>query len=230
MENFNYYNPVKVVFGAKTVKEIGSYASQYGKKALLVSYKEVSYIQSVIDCIHTELSKNGVAYTDFFQVTANPLLSQARAGIETAINENVDVIIGLGGGSVMDCAKIIAAGVLYDGDIENMIMFSHSEIKSVSPTKALPTIMIPTLPATGSEMNPTAVITDDKTNKKSYVWEPSCLYPKVAILDPELTLTLPVYQTACGAFDIVSHIVEAYLNGNTEYDLDVLDRMQEGGY
>lgn len=228
MEKFNYYNPVKVVFGEDSIKEVGSNVALYGKRALLVSYQNVSFFQKTIDTIHQELKENGVECVDCFIITANPLMSQARTGVELCLKHNLDVIIGLGGGSVMDCAKIIAAGALYGEDISKMIMFSHSDVQSVPPTKALPTVMIPTIPATGSEMNPTAVITDDETKQKSYVWEPSCLYPKVAILDPNLTLSLPPYQTACGAFDIIAHVVEAYLNGNTDYDLEVLDRMQEG--
>ena len=204
---------------------ISQIEKQFGKGSIM---KLGDDVQKTIDVIHNKLKENDVICTDYFAVTANPLISQAKKGVEICIEKNIDVVIGFGGGSDMDCAKIIAAGALYGNNIENMIMFSHSNIKSVPPEKSLPTVMIPSLPATGSEMNPTAVITDDKTKKKSYIWEPGCLYPKVAILDPELTLSLPPYQTACGAFDIISHVVEAYLIGNTDYDLEVLDRMQEG--
>ena len=228
MENFVYYNPVKVVFGSGSLKEVGANVAAYGKKALLVSYANPTFLAKTIAVIHEELIKCNVSCVDYFAVTANPLLSQARQGVSLCLDNEIDIVIGLGGGSVMDCAKIIAAGALYGNDIGGMIMFSHSNVKSVSPKRALPTVMIPTIPATGSEMNPTAVITDDQTKQKSYVWEPKCFYPKVAILDPDLTLSLPPYQTACGAYDIIAHVAESYLNGNPDYDLEVTDRLQEG--
>ena len=88
-------------------------------------------------------------------------------------------------------------------------------------------IMIPTLPATGSEMNPTSVITDEATHRKSYVWSPDCLYAKVALVDPSLSKTLPAYQTACGALDTIAHTVEGYFNGEPGINIDLQDRLQE---
>ena len=108
-----------------------------------------------------------------------------------------------------------------------MLMLSHSNITSIPPENTLPTVMIPTLPATGSEMNSTAVITEEESGKKSYVWAPA-LYPCVAIFEPKLTASLPPYQTACGAFDIAAHVIEAYLNGAPDVDLTLHDKMQEG--
>jgi Uncharacterized oxidoreductases, Fe-dependent alcohol dehydrogenase family len=112
-----------------------------------------------------------------------------------------------------------------------MIKFSHSQDEQILPKQALPMIMIPTLPATASEMNPTAVVTDDATNRKSYVWEPRCLYPKVSILDPTLTLSLPAYQTACGGIDAISHIVEAYFfsDEDTFGNIDLQSNLQIAG-
>ena len=228
MENFVYYNPVKVIFGVGSLNNIGVEAAIYGKKVMLVSYENPTFFENTINRIHNSLKENNVEYIDYFGVTANPLLSQAKKGVEICKENAMELVIGLGGGSVMDCAKIIAAGVVYPYDIEQMIMFSHSDITSIPPNDSLPTVMIPTLPATGSEMNPTAVITDDKTMKKSYVWEPSCLYPKAAIMDPELTVSLPPYQTACGAFDIIAHVIEAYLNGRPDMNLTLQEHMQEG--
>lgn len=227
MENFEYYNPVRVVFGEGSLKTIGNHVKAYGKNALLVSYTDVSFFKSTVETIENALQENGVACTEFFAVTANPLLSQARAGVALCKEKNIDVVIGLGGGSVMDCAKIIAAGVLYKRDIKDMLMLSHSNISSVPPTETLPTVMIPTLPATGSEMNSTAVVTEDESGKKSYVWTPA-LYPKVAVFEPTLTTSLPPYQTACGAFDIIAHVMEAYVNGAPNVDLTLHDKMQEG--
>ena len=230
MFDFEYYNPVKVLFGEDKISEIGKVTANYGKRAMLVSYENVSFFSALIDDIHQRLAECDVECVDYFAITANPQLCQVKAGVSLGRDRCVDVIIGLGGGSVMDSAKVIAAGMLYPHDIEKMFMFSHSDITQISPTEALPTVMIPTLAGTGSEMNPTAVITDETSGKKSYVWEPSCLYPKAAILDPKLTVSLPAYQTACGAFDIIAHVIEAYFNGDERNgnDLALHDAMQLG--
>lgn len=227
MNSFEYYNPVKVNFSVGAIDLVGEEVKVYGKNALIVSYEDVSFLKNTIENIHKSLKENGVCVTELFNVTANPTLSQAKKGIALCKEKNIDVVIGLGGGSAMDCAKVISAGVYYEEDISKMIAYSHSKNSQIPPTKALPMIMIPTLPATGSEMNPTAVITDDIQNRKSYVWAPDCLYPKVAIMDPALTVGLPKIQTACGAIDTIAHITEAYFNGDNS-NLDIQDRMQEG--
>ncbi len=228
MEKFEYYNPVKVVFGEGTLSQIGNYAALYGKKALLVTYESAAYFEDVIQTIHTCLENEGVECIDFMGVTANPKVSQAKKGVDICRENGVDVIVALGGGSVIDCSKVIAAGVYYEHPLSKMLMLSHSDVTSIPPQKALPYIAIPTLAGTGSEMNPIGVVTDDETGKKSYVWEPSCLYAKAAIMDPTLTTGLPSYQTACGGYDIFAHVMEAYINGDPKVDLTLHDRMQEG--
>lgn len=231
MENFEYYNPVKIIFGAGEVQRIGTEAKKYGKKALIVSYKRISFCGDLFERIHGKLEEQGIDYVDYFAATANPRISQAIGGVELGKKEKVDLIIGVGGGSAMDLSKVIAAGILYPyEDIRKMIRFSHSDDTQILPKEALPMIMIPTLSATASEMNPTAVITDDETLRKSYVWEPSCLYPKVSILDPTLIVTLPAYQTACGAIDAISHVVEPFFFSDeaTYGNIDLQDYMQIG--
>ena len=228
MENFEYYNPVKVVFGAGVLSQIGSYAAAYGKKAMLVTYTECRFFKDAMDTIHESLAAAGVSCVDYLGVTANPLLSQARTGVGLCRENGVDLLIALGGGSAIDCTKVIAAGYYYEHDMAQMLMLSHSDVTAIPPEKALPVIAVPTLAGTGSEMNPIGVITDDASGKKSYVWEPSCLYAKVAIMDPTLTTSLPPYQTACGGFDIVAHVMEAYINGDPQVNLTLHDRMQEG--
>lgn len=228
MENFEYYNPVKVVFGAGVLEQVGTYAAMYGKKALLVTYTECGFFAETIDAIHKSLEAAGVSCIDFMGVTANPRTSQAKKGVELCKENDIDLLIGLGGGSVIDCTKVIAAGCFYEHDLAKMLMLSHSDVTSIPPTKALPYIAIPTLAGTGSEMNPIGVVTDDISGQKSYVWEPSCLYAKAAIMDPTLTTGLPPYQTACGGIDIVAHVMEAYINGDPETNLTLQDRMHEG--
>ena len=231
MNNFEFFNPVKVIFGAGEVARVGSEAAKLGRKALLVSYMDVHFYGDLPKRIHGWLEEQGVNCVDAFLATANPTIAQARAGIETGRREGVDLVIGLGGGSAMDLAKVIAAGILYPHDLIRMIKFTHSEAEyQIPPKEALPLLMVPTLPATSSEMNPTAVITDEATQRKSYVWEPACLYPKVSILDPALTVTLPSYQTACGALDAMSHVVEPFFFSNeaTFGNLALHDHVQIG--
>lgn len=231
MNNFEFYNPVKLVFGPGEVSRIGAEAKAYGKRALVVSYTNVEFYGDLFDRIQSSLNACGIAAVNYFGATANPKICEAKAGVELGKREGVDMVIGVGGGSAMDLAKIIAAGILYPyDDLRRMIAFSHSQSDQVSPKEALPILMIPTLPATSSEMNPTAVITDEETQRKSYVWEPGCLYPKVSILDPTLTTTLPAYQTACGAVDAISHVVEPFFFSDeaTYGNIDLQDHMQIG--
>lgn len=228
MNNFEYVNPVKVIFGEGVINQLGTNAAKYGKKAVIVSYNDVSFFGDMFDIMHQSLTGAGVEYRDYLAVTANPTLEQAQGGIDVCKSFNADIVIGVGGGSAMDCAKVIAAGVKYPHELNRMISFSHSEDWQIPPIEALPTIMIPTLPATGSEMNPTAVITDEETKRKSYVWAPDCLFAKAALVDPSLGKTLPPYQTACGALDTIAHTLESYFNGEPQINLDLQDRLQEG--
>ena len=230
MNNFEFYNPVKLVFGCGESKKVGKYAKDLGRRALIVSYTKTDFYGDLFDRIKASLAEEGIETATYFGATANPKISEAAAGIKAAADFSADILIGVGGGSVMDLTKVIAAGVKYPYDIRKMIKFSHSEEEQIPPKEALPMIMIPTLPATASEMNPTAVITDDETLRKSYVWEPSCLYPKVSILDPSLTTTLPAYQTACGAIDAISHAVEPFFFSNyeTHGNIDLQSNMQLG--
>ncbi|MCP4077561.1 MAG: iron-containing alcohol dehydrogenase [Gammaproteobacteria bacterium] len=225
MENFEFFNPVRIVFGEGEVGRIGEEAAQYGKKALIVSYKDHAFFSDLLQTIEGTLTKSGVQNLSFYEVTANPLISQVRDGIELCVAEKIDLVIGVGGGSAMDAAKIIAAGALTSEDPWNMVVNRHDQVTANPPEEALPLIMIPTLPATGSEMNCCGVVTNEETAEKSYVWSP-CLYPKVSIVDPSLTCSLPEYQTVCGAADTISHVLEFYLNGF--YDADLNNRIQEG--
>lgn len=227
MNDFQYYNPVTVEFRQDGLADAGAICSRYGKKAMLVSYEDVSFFRDKIELLERVLKESGVEVVEFFRICANPLISTAREGVRLCREEGIDIVVGFGGGSVMDSAKIIAAGTLYEhGDIANMFVFSHSDPGEIPPERSLPTVMISTLPATGSEMNLCAVMTDDETKRKSYVWA-EAIYPKVAILDPSLTVGLPRYQTACGGIDTMAHIIEAYLNGSAG-NLILQDYVQEG--
>lgn len=225
MLNFELYNPVKIVFGPGESKRVGEYAKEYGKKAMVVSYEEHSFFTDLLKAVKKNLEDNGITVTEFYKVQANPLLSHIRQAIDICRAENVDMVIAVGGGSVMDSVKIIAAGVLYDDDPWRMFVYRQDIEVAVPPTKTLPTIMIPTLPATSSEMNCIGVATNDETKEKAFVMTPA-IYAKVSIVDPALTCTLPAFQTAAGAIDAISHVMESYFNGDQHSP--VQDRTQEG--
>lgn len=225
MNNFEYYNPVRVLFGAGELKRIGEEAKKLGKNICLVSYKELNFLQPLMDKIERLLKEEGLNVFTFYEAEPNPEITTIARGADYCRTVQADVVIGVGGGSAMDAAKAIAAGVYYEGDLWNMVFSRHDHIDAVPPVKSLPTMMIPTLPATGSEMNNCAVVSNAALKEKSYIWS-TCLYPKTSIIDPELTLTLPPFQTACAAADTISHVLEIYLNG--EEDSDLQHYFQEG--
>ena len=225
MQNFSLYNPVRILFGAGEFQNIGSAAKEYGKKAMLVSYTSHGVFVDMLKNAERSLAQNGVEVVPFYRIQANPVISHIREAVEICKREEIDLVIGLGGGSVMDSAKVIAAGALYPHDPWKMFVTRQDKITAIPPAAALPTIMIPTLPATSSEMNCVAVVTNDETRQKAHV-SSSLLYPKLSIIDPELTRSLSAFHTASGAVDAISHVMEAYLNGD-QYS-PIHDRIQEG--
>jgi len=226
MNNFEFYNPVHIVFGAGEINRAGALASQLGKQALLVSYQDQAVFDRLIETISSSLRDAGVGCTAFRGINPNPKISEIEAGVAAARVCGADMVIGMGGGSAMDAAKLIAAGVFYQGDLWDMVFSRHDNSRqAVPPDCALPLMMIPTLPATGSEMNPTAVVTNERTREKSYTWD-ACLYPKVSLVDPALTCSLSPYQTGCGVADTLSHVLEFYLTGFEDAFLN--NRIQEG--
>jgi len=226
MHNFEFFNPVHIIFGAGEVNRVGHEALALGKSCLVVTYSEHRILDPLITRIEMSLLAEGVKVAKYFGISPNPKLGEVKRGIEACREAGADFLIGVGGGSAMDATKMIAAGILYEGDLWDMVFSRHDNSKTaVPPVKALPILMIPTLPATGSEMNPTVVVTNEELNEKSYTWSP-CLYPKVSIVDPELTTSLPAFQTACGAADTIAHVLEFYLMGYEDAFLN--NRIQEG--
>ncbi len=225
MENFELYNPVKIIFGPGEVSRTGEEAAKLGKKAMVVSYQEHEFFSDLLKSIESMLTSAGLGVVPYYEVTANPLMGQVEAAVRQCKAEDVDIVIAVGGGSAMDVAKITAAGVQYQGDLWDMIVSRHDIEAAEPPEKALPLLMVPTLPATSSEMNCGAVVTNERIMEKSYVFA-ECLYPKVSIVDPSLTCSLPPFQTACGAADTISHAMETYLNGVDDTPLQ--DRFLEG--
>jgi alcohol dehydrogenase len=207
---FEYHNPTHLVFGAGMLARLGEVTSTYGKKAMIVTGGGSVKRNGVFDRAVASLNASGVSVVECNGVEPNPRLSSVARGGEIARREGCDVVIALGGGSVMDAAKVMAAAVYFEGDLWEM--FPHGQAIRRLPTQALPVITVPTLAATGSEMNSGAVITDEKTSIKSFVGA-KCLYPKAAIVDPELTVSVPPDQTAYGVCDLITHVTESYFNG-----------------
>ena len=203
MDNFIFSNYTKIVFGKNTVSKIGSYAKFYGKKALLVYGMGSIKKNGVFDTVVESLKKNGIDFVEYGGVKPNPVLSHVKKGVEVFKNEGCDFIIACGGGSVIDEAKTISAGVYYDGDLWDFF------IKKARIEKTVSLLVVLTLPATGSEANSGAVITNEETQQKYSIHSPF-LFPKLSILDPSTTFTVPREQTAYGACDIMLHVLEGY--------------------
>ncbi|SEM16416.1 hypothetical protein SAMN04489760_105170 [Syntrophus gentianae] len=221
--NFEFHNPTHIIFGAGTLSKLGKVASAYGKKALLVTGGGSVKRSGVFDRAVSSLKGAGVSVIECSGVEPNPRIISVKRGAQIARADGCDVVIALGGGSTMDASKVIAAAALYDGDPWDMI--GHGQENWAVPTRALPIITVPTLAATGSEMNSGAVISNDDAKVKSFVMA-DCLFSKVALVDPELTLTVPKDQTAYGVCDIITHVTEGYFNGID--GTPIQDRFAEG--
>jgi alcohol dehydrogenase YqhD (iron-dependent ADH family) len=220
MQNFVFHNPTKIIFGRKTIPSVGPETVALGQKALLV-YGQGSIKESgLYDQVLSFLADAGVTVVEHGGTRSNPLLDHVRAGIAKAKQEKVDVIVAVGGGSVIDTAKAIAAGSVVAHDVWKFFIGKKS-IKS-----ALPVLTVLTLAAAGSEMNSGMVITHQDTQEK-FGFGHRLLYPKVSILDPEITFTVPPDYTAYGAVDAIAHVLEFYM---TTQDLDtpVQARFMEG--
>ena len=224
MKNFELYNPVRVIFGNGESEDLGRHVAGLGKKALVVSYGSAT-LNALRDCVEASLASRGIEVVPFYCITANPLLSHIREAVDICRTQGVDFCIAIGGGSVMDATKAIAAGALYEHDLWKMFVSRHDRDVCIPPEKSLPTVMVPTLPATSSEMNCIAVATNDETKEKAYIYA-AALYPTLAVMDPALTCTLPASHTVVGAVDAMSHVLEAYLSGDQSSPLQ--DRLHEG--
>ncbi|MCO5251554.1 MAG: iron-containing alcohol dehydrogenase [Candidatus Kapabacteria bacterium] len=209
MDNFKFHNPVKIIFGQDTIREIGSEIDSYGISKVLIlmgsgSVKKNGVYEQVTD----SLEKFGIDYVEQWGVTPNPVLSHAEESLEIARKEQVQAILAVGGGSVIDEAKAIAAAY-YAPDIWSLFE------KTYKATNALPLFTVLTLSATASEINSFFVLTNDRENKKWSCGSPH-VYPKVSIIDPTVQKHLPINQTINGGVDTLSHIMEFYFMGENE--------------
>lgn len=211
MHAFDYCNPTHIVFGAGRVREVGEIARTFGGKVMFVTYdkeqvEKIGLLHKVLD----PLKEAGLEVCECYGVKSNPSLQHGRSLVARAKAFQPDVIVAMGGGSVIDEAKCVAAAIGSGEDIWDMVRDNSKAVK------ALPLIAICTIPATSSENNNIAVISDDEDGRKDGIESP-CLYPRYAILDPELTITIPLRQTAYSAADICSHLLEGYLSHNDPF-------------
>ncbi len=220
MQNFEFYSPTRVVFGNDILKDIGTSARVFGTKALLVYGQDSIRKSGLYDEVKNLLLEAGISITDYSGVQPNPELPHARKGAAAAIDSKVEMIIAVGGGSVIDESKAIAAGACYSGNLWDF----YNQTASIK--KALPIIAVQTLPATSSETNQVSVLTNPETNEKFGTGSP-LLVPKVAFLDPSLTFTIPLEYTAYASFDIMSHLLEGYFTSTDSY-APVQDGFVEG--
>ncbi|MHC1992537.1 iron-containing alcohol dehydrogenase [Bacillus safensis] len=205
MENFIYYNPTKLMFGKGQLEGLKSELARYGKRVLLVYGGGSIKKNGLYDNVIRALNEADAEVFELSGVEPNPRLTTVKKGIDICHKENIDFLLAVGGGSVIDCTKAIAAGAEYDGDVWDIIS------KKTTAQKALPFGTVLTLAATGSEMNPDSVITNWETNEK-YVWGSSVTHPAFSILDPEHTYSVPENQTVYGMVDMMSHVFEQYFH------------------
>lgn len=220
MQNFTFHNPTKIIFGENTIHQLGAETLAFGKKALLLYGKGSIKSNGVYDQVVGSLRTHSVEFVEYDGVKANPTLAHAHRGIEIAKEEKVDVILGVGGGSVIDEAKAIAAGACSEKDV-----WEHYYQKT-PVEKALPLLSVLTMPATGSEMNGGTVLTDEANRVKLGMGSPA-LFPKVSILDPRTTFSVPANQTAYGCIDAATHLMESYYTCADRFT-PIQDRYVEG--
>ena len=219
MINFEYQNHTKMIFGKKTEINVGHYVKEYGTKVLFHYGSNSIKTFGLYERIVKSLQDASIEFVELGGVIANPSLDVVREGIELCRAEDVDFILAVGGGSVIDSAKAIAVGVFYDGDVWDF--FTNPP----APKKALPIGTVLTIPAAGSESSIATIITNYQAGLKRG-FRHSIVRPLFAIMNPEITYTLPAYQTAVGAIDMIGHVIERYFTNTTHVDL--IDRMCEG--
>jgi len=220
MEDFRYYAPTEVIFGRSALDRIGQTAAQYGTKALLV-YGQGSVVRSgLLERIKASLTQAGMEFEEFGGAQPNPTLAHAEEGVRKALNCHADLIIGIGGGSSIDTAKAIAHG---SANPDHALWDLWT--RKVPLSRSLPVGAVLTMPAAGSEMSDSAVLTNEAFHKKAGI-NTDFNRCRFAVMDPELGKTLPAYQLSAGVTDIMMHTMERYFI--PESDCDLTDEIAEG--
>jgi alcohol dehydrogenase YqhD (iron-dependent ADH family) len=221
MENFIHYNPTKILFGKDVVDDICQEISPYGKRALLIIGKGSVKQNGIYARVISLMNICGLEHYTFEGIQSNPTFQDADAAVKLAKEKQVDMIVALGGGSVIDTAKAVAAGFYVEHSVWDFYLR-----KASTPKKALPIIAILTLAATGSEMNSATVLQDSENGIKTAILS-DLLYPKVSFLDPTLTVSVPLNYTAYGVVDLIAHALEQFFGkGNApltdHYTADII--------
>ncbi len=218
MNNFQFHSPTEFVFGKGTENKAGYYVKKYGGTNVLLHYGGGSAVRSgLLDRVKQSLDEENIAYKELCGVQPNPIDTLVYKGIEICRQMKIDFILAVGGGSVIDSAKAIAMGVPYEGDFWDFY-------SGKNPQTALPVATVLTIAAAGSEGSGDSVITKVDGGLKRGAGS-DLIRPKFSIMNPELTCTLPAYQTACGATDIMAHVFERYFTNTTE--VEITDRLCE---
>ncbi len=218
MENFEYVNPTRIIFGRGTENNAGEHTARYSKKILLHYGSQFVKKSGLLDRITASLEKAGVEYVELGGVKPNPRLSLVYEGIKLCRDHDLGFILAVGGGSTIDSAKAIAMGAVFDGDVWDFFL------NKAVPQDALPLGTILTIPAAGSEASTGTVITNEEGDFKRAV-NSELIYPRFSILNPEIAFSLPKFQTACGATDILAHLMERYFTNTA--NVAFVDRLLE---
>ena len=221
MNNFTFYSPTEFVFGKGTEMQTGELVRKYGASKVLIVYGGGSVVRSgLLERVKQTLAQTGIPCLELGGVQPNPIDTKVYEGIDLCRREGVDFVLAVGGGSVIDTAKAIAAGVPYEGD------FWDFYIQKATVSSALKVAVVLTIPAAGSEGSGNSVITKVSTLQKMSLRASELLRPRFSIMNPELTFTLPPYQTAAGIVDMMAHIMERYFTNTA--DTEIADRLCEG--
>lgn len=213
MNNFEFHNPTKIIFGQGQVSSLKKEIPAYGKRVLLVYGGGSIKKSGLYDQVIHELKEIDADVIELAGVEPNPRLTTVKKGINLIRENQIDFILAVGGGSVLDSAKAIAAGVPYDGDVWDIVTG-----KAQAPSNSVPIGTVITIAGTGSEMNGNSVITDWDTNTKAF-FNSNHVLPRFSILDPALTVTVPLDQTVYGSVDMMSHVFEQYFHGSSNAPL-----------
>lgn len=219
MLNFEWETPTKIIFGQGCLNRLGTETARWGKKALLVYGKNSIKDTGIYPIVMEQFAASSLQVTEHAGVKPNPILSHAEEGVRKAREAGVDVIVAVGGGSVIDESKGIAVGACHPEPLWDFYL------RKLPVRKALPLIAVQTFPATSSELNQVSVLTNDRTGEKFSV-RSNEIFPKVTFLDPTLTIHIPIQQTAYAVTDMLSHLMEGYFTQTR--DFPVQDGLVEG--
>jgi len=208
MRSFQFYNPTRLIFGKGQIEALKTEVPKYGKRVLLVYGGGSIKRSGLYDQVLGQLKEIGAEVTELAGVEPNPRLSTVHKGVELCRTNNIDLVLAVGGGSVLDCGKAIAVGAKYDGDMWDIV------VREATPQGGLPLGTVLTMAATGSEMNNGSVITNQDTQEK-WAWFSEYSFPAFSILDPVNTYTVPLDQTVYGMVDMMSHVFEHYFHLDT---------------